>query len=87
MAKVNAPPINAPFNRDDGSVEPAWADWCTQIYRSAQMDYGSGTTAQRPTKDLRAGGRYFDTSLAANGRPIWINKGATGWVHDDGTAA
>lgn len=87
MARVNVPPLNTPFNRQDGSVDPAWADFAMQMYRSAQMDYGSGTTAQRPINDLRAGGRYFDQSLGAAGRPIWINKTATGWVHDDGTAA
>lgn len=84
---MNTPPINVPFNRADGSIEPAWADYQIQVYRSASLDYGAGTTAQRPTKNLKAGGRYFDTSLAANGRPIWINKLGTGWVHDDGTAA
>ncbi len=46
----------------------------------------SGTTANRPTKLLWPGRMYYDTTLAANGKPIWVNKGATGWVDATGAA-
>lgn len=87
MARINAPPNATPFTRPDGSIDPAWAEWTMQTFRAAQMIYGSGTTADRPTKDLRPGGVYFDTSLGANGKPIWLNKTATGWVDATGAPA
>lgn len=80
MALVNSPP-------NDADTPPQWANWYMQVFRAAQMDYGSGTTVNRPTSDLRAGGRYFDTSLGANGKPIWLNKGCTGWVDATGAPA
>ena len=85
MAIVTTPPNAEPIG--GATLSPPWINWFFQVYRSARMDYGSGTTAQRPVNDLVAGGRYFDTSLGANGKPIWINKTAAGWVLADGTAA
>jgi hypothetical protein len=45
---------------------------------------GSGTTAQRPTPPASAFALYFDTTLAAGGKPIFWN--GTGWVDSTGTA-
>jgi hypothetical protein len=42
----------------------------------------SGTTANRPTTNLRAGLYYFDTTL---GQPIWYD--GSGWVDATGTTA
>ena len=41
-----------------------------------------GTTAQRPTSPS-IGLQYFDTTLAANGKPIWYSGSA--WVDYSGT--
>ena len=65
----------------------AWSSYWTQVFQIVFAMQQSGTTAQRPTSGLWAGRMYFDISLGANGKPIWVNKGLTGWVLADGTAA
>ncbi len=61
--------------------------WFTQVFNICFAVSQSGTTANRPTANLWPGRMYFDTSLGANGKPIWVNKVGTGWVLADGTAA
>lgn len=85
MARISPPPNATPVG--GGPLPPEWQTFFMAGYLSARLDYGSGTTAQRPTNDLRTGGRYFDTSLGALGKPIFVNKNGTGWVLADGTAA
>lgn len=46
---------------------------------------GKGTTAARPTVPSNAAAIYFDTTLAAGGKPIF-NYHGTGWVDSSGTA-
>ena len=41
-----------------------------------------GTTASRPTTNLYSGRVYFDTTLAAGGKPIWYTSGQ--WVDATG---
>jgi hypothetical protein len=65
----------------------AWQQLMSSMVNVLMAQSQSGTTAQRPTKGLFPGRMYFDTSLGANGKPVWVNKGATGWVLADGTAA
>lgn len=83
--KITQPPIRSPFDSDRGVSSP-WVEWTNQIYTVVNALAQSGPTAQRPTK-LYVGQTYFDTSLGANGKPIWVNKAGTGWVLADGTAA
>jgi hypothetical protein len=71
---------------ESGLLTSPWAQWVSQAYMVTFASQHSGTTAQRPTKQLYPGRVYFDTSLGANGKPIWVNKAATGWVLADGTA-
>jgi hypothetical protein len=43
-----------------------------------------GTTAERPSLDASdAGVHYFDTTLAADGKPVWWT--GTAWVDSTGT--
>lgn len=70
----------ATFNR-------TWATWFTEAWQILFAVSQSGVTADRPTKLLWPGRPYFDTSLGAHGKPIWVNKTATGWVLADGTVA
>lgn len=70
-----------------GGVPREWANFFTQVFRVCAAVAQSGPTAERPTADLFPGRPYFDTSLGAAGKPIWVNKTATGWVLADGTAA
>lgn len=45
---------------------------------------GHGTTLQRPVPPAKSAALYFDTTLAAGGKPIFWN--GTGWVDSSGTA-
>lgn len=45
---------------------------------------GKGTTAQRPTLPATSVGMFFDTTLAASGKPIFWT--GTGWVDSGGNA-
>lgn len=65
----------------------AWSSYWTQVFQILFAVQQSGTTAQRPTTGLWAGRPYFDISLGANGKPIWVRKDLGGWVLADGTAA
>ena len=44
----------------------------------------AGITANRPVANVQIGQFYFDTSLGANGKPIWYN--GTIWIDASGTA-
>lgn len=87
MALLNAPPIRDALTDKEGKATPAFGNWLMQVFRGTPF-YGSGITANRPSlSDLKVGGYYFDTSLGALGKPIYVNKTATGWVTADGVAA
>jgi len=49
-----------------------------------QMGALVGNTASRPTTNTFPGMLYFDTTLAASGKPIWLVVGTT-WVDATGT--
>lgn len=80
--KLSQPPIRIPFDDESGVTGP-WADWCKQVYEILKTVPQSGTTAKRPVK-LFVGQAYFDTSLGANGKPIWVRKDGLGWVDATG---
>ena len=67
-----------------GVMRPPWLTWLTQAYALLFANQQSGTTANRPISGLWIGRRYFDTSLGANGKPIWIAavsaSGAATWI-------
>lgn len=79
------PPLRLQIVNEAGDMPTAWMSWFSNLAAVAVPK--SGTTADRPTKGLYPGMQYFDTSLGANGKPIWVNKDASGWVYADGTAA
>lgn len=87
MALINSPPLSEAMILSDGRMSLAWTQWFMQVFRGTAF-LGSGTTGNRPNlRDLKAGSYYLDESLGANGKPIFVNKGATGWILADGTAA
>ena len=87
MALINNPPIGEPLAEKDGKARTSWSLWFGQVKRGSAF-LGSFTTANRPPlKDLTPGTYGLDISLGANGKPVFVNKGATGWVLADGTAA
>jgi hypothetical protein len=86
---IGTPPLksNLPAGKEVAVWTQPWSAWFSRAWEILFAVSESGTTAQRPTKNLWPGRMYFDTSLGANGKPIWVNKTSTGWVLADGTAA
>jgi hypothetical protein len=61
-------------------IPNGWAEWFNEVKRACLSVQQSGTTAQRPVKNLWVGRRYFDTTL---GYPIWYNGSV--WVNSAGS--
>ena len=80
---ISNPPNRYPFQTKDGKgnvkIAPVWAEWFMAVFRICFSLTESGTTANRPTKYLWVGRRYFDTTL---GKPIWHD--GTNWVDATG---
>lgn len=74
---------------DAGRLTLPWSQFFSRVLRLAQSVGQSGTTAERPTKLLWTGRRYFDTNLGANGgKPIWcVDPTASPAVWVDATGA
>lgn len=79
MPIINNPPHAQPLIENSGRSRVAWAEWFMQVFRICFSVQQSGTTADRPTKDLWVGRTYFDTTL---NRPIWYT--GTNWIRADG---
>ena len=78
-------PDNAALVGDDKMATQPWSSvfsrWHTIIVSAQQ----SGTTAQRPTKVLWIGRRFFDTTL---GKPVYLKSvGPVVWVDGVGTVS
>lgn len=91
MALINQPPSNSVDTGESDFTRPVivrdgWRNFFNSVFTICNALTLSGTTANRPTTLLWPGRMYFDTSLAANGKPIWRNKGSTGWVDATGAA-
>lgn len=83
---LNSPPLKTPIQDANGNIDASWQDFCSAVFFSIISLQTSGTTANRPTKNLWIGRPYFDTSLGAAGKPIWYGSNGT-WRLADGTAA
>ena len=78
---MTQPPLNSPI----GSTE--WIAWFSQLSTLVNSMHAAGTTADRPTKNLFIGQRYFDTTI---GRPIYLQSytaGVATWAFSNGTPA
>ena len=88
--KITTPNEKQRLWREDGfstgSVDPNWYVSWQQSSGWITENSQAGTTAQRPTEKLYIGRRYFDTSLGAKGKPIWVDKDGTGWVDASGAS-
>lgn len=89
MDNIGLPPLNSrlPVEGDLAQWTKPWGNWFSLAQNILFATSQSGPTANRPTKNLYVGRVYFDTSLGANGKPIWVRKDMAGWVLADGTAA
>lgn len=85
MAVINTPPLADALIDRSGMARNALSQWVMQVFRICFDVQNSGTTAQRPVTNLYPGKEYFDTSLGALGKKIFVNKNSSGWV--DGTGA
>ena len=85
---INVPPVNSNLPLDaEGTAARwtgPWGNWFSQAYRILFAEAESGTTANRPTKNLYIGRSYFDVSLGAHGKKIFVDKDLTGWVDSSG---
>lgn len=86
MSLISPPPNQIAVTNAMGLNNPAWKAYFTDVFIGIDALQQSGTTANRPTKGLYPGRMYFDTSLGANGKPIWVNKNSSGWVDATGAA-
>lgn len=80
--KVTPPPIRTKFDKETG-VNTEWVDWTNQVYTIMNAVSQSGVV--RPPA-IYVGQMFFDTSLGAQGKPIWIGSDGT-WRLADGSAA
>lgn len=83
---ISNPPVKTPFDTEIGP-EAAWLEFMSDVYKAIQGLQSSGTTANRPIKNLFVGRFYFDTSLGARGKPIWIAKDGSSWIDATGALA
>ena len=89
---ISSPPTRGTIDEVDAEGNPVrvsqpWSAFFDRVFKVCFAQSQSGTTAQRPTVGLYPGRRYFDTSLGANGKPIWVDKSGAAWVLADGTSA
>ena len=75
-----------------GEIRVNSDNWMPRVFTGAKTGgwvlgvfAGKGATGSRPTLPATAiGVMYMDTTLAANGKPIWWN--GTAWVDSAGTS-
>lgn len=69
-----------------GRVTTRWSQWYTRINSICNANITSGVTADRPTKLLWIGRRYFDTTL---GKPVYLKSlgSPNVWVDGAGTVS
>lgn len=64
----------------------SWTNFFSNAYYILLDQTSSGTTAQRPTTRMYPGKQFFDTSLGAHGKVIFVNKDNSGWIDSSGNA-
>lgn len=71
---MKKPPIQAAI------TDHVWLQWFDQLWLKIDSD-SHGTTANRPTKNLYIGRRYFDETL---GYPVYVKTLVPVWVNGAG---
>lgn len=80
-------PAKAQALAPDGTLNSLLIEFLSDVYMFVAAGQSSGPTAKRPVENLYPGRYYFDTSLGALGKPIWIGSNGTTWVTADGVPA
>ncbi len=78
---LKQPPLTSQPLMPSGFFSREWITWLNSLWLASMPATQSGTTAQRPTKGLYTGTRYFDTTL---GKPIFYKT--SGWVDATGAS-
>ena len=86
---INKPPLRKKIQEDTdqedvSTVERGWALFFEEAFIILRSLQQAGTTAQRPTRFLWTGRRYFDSDLGSGGKPIYYN--GTVWVDATGAS-
>lgn len=81
-SKLTAP-LQTPIVNSHGDMTRAWVEFMAGVAEVVNRQQRSGTTADRPIRDLAPGDPYFDVTL---GKPIYVNTAANGWVDSAGSA-
>ena len=84
---IGTPPVKTPFDDESGNPDGDWIIFMGDVYKGVQATQSSGPTANRPKNNLFIGRYYFDTSLGALGKPIYIGKDGKTWITADGALA
>ena len=79
---IAQPPIQNTIT-DGKTNDTAWVNWFQRVFYVVFAQSQSGTTAQRPTKIMWVGRRYFDTTL---GKPVYFKSSGV-WVDGVGTVS
>jgi len=80
-----AAPFLAPLADATGRAAKSWVEWFAQISNYVLSNYQHGTTAERPTKGLWIGRRFFDDTL---GKPVYVKTlSPIVWVDGVGTVS
>lgn len=79
-------PANEAVTDKSGNTSPRWAQWLTRVNVICNAVVSSGVTADRPTRLLWIGRRYFDTTL---GKPVYLKTlgSPNVWVDGVGTVS
>lgn len=73
--------FNPPLQQMIEEARSKWPAWFNEVYEACFSIQQSGTTAQRPTKNLWVGRSYFDTTLGYQ-----IQYDGSGWVDGAGSS-
>lgn len=81
---MSLPDKDAIVDVKTGYLTRIWLRWASDTDKVIAAVTLSGSTANRPTKDLYIGRSYFDTTL---GKPVWLESANPSvWVDATGAA-
>jgi hypothetical protein len=77
-------PAKAVVVNEDNTISDDYANFLSEVFYGVVATQSSGPTSKRPTKRLFPGRYFFDTSLGARGKPIWIAADGSTWIDATG---
>jgi hypothetical protein len=77
-------PTDPKVVKETGEWTPTYQGWVAGVQRWLSPIGQFGTTAQRPTRSLYIGQRYYDTTL---GYPVWVHQVSPSIIWHNGAGA